>query len=817
MVILSKDTKSFARLFQKRMVLITSIVILVIGTFWLTEEYFRLDNETTKHYQQSTSLLKRNVKDEVLKIAKLINHTKSRTESHLKAEIREITYQAHAIATNLYAEHHKSKTDKQIAKIIIDALRPIRFNKNRGYIFATSLSGVVQLIADKPHLEGMNFLDLQGPSDNYLITRDMIGIVKKQKEGFYKYTWSKPGSQKRDFHKMAFVKFFKPLNWFIGTGEYLDDAAQELQAEALELVGNARHGETGYFFIHSFSGINLSHIDQNIVGEDVSGLQDSNGVKFIDELTKLSRESGGGYLRYIGHFDPRTGEPGEKISYAISIPDWEWVVGSGIYIDQLTTLKKEQHALFTKKIPGKVLKIVLVLLVALLVVYWFVYNISARFTRNFLIFEKFFSEVATQDKLVQVEKLEFIEFKALGIAANTMLQQRQETEVEKINLEKQLRQAQKMEAIGLMAGGVAHDLNNILSGIIGYPELILLDLQKDSKLRKPIEAIQESGTRAAAIVADLLTVARGVASAKRQHDFNVMVHEYLASPEHKKLSLQYPNVLCQQKLEAIKTTINCSDVHVKKCFMNLMANAYEAIAEDGVISISTRNIHIDVEENSMQKLATGNYLLLSVEDSGSGILEEDMLHIFEPFYSQKVMGRSGTGLGLTVVWNTMEDHGGRVSVESSIKGTCFQLYFPVDVKEDTKQVDSSAIQDITGNGEHILVVDDELHLREIGRQMLQSLGYKVDVAVSGEQAILIVKDTKFDIIVLDMLMVPGINGLQTYREILKLHPEQRAIVASGFSEGEDVKATIQLGANEFIKKPYTIDTLGRAVKVALNN
>lgn len=816
MSILINKTHSFARLFQKHMVLITSIVILLIGTFWLTDEYFRLNIEATKHYQQSTSLIKQTLKDEVSKIVKLIRHTKSKTESHLKTEIKGITYQAHAIATNLYAQHHKSKTDKQVAKIIIDALRPIRFNNNRGYLFATNLSGVEQLFADKPHLEGKNLLDMQDSRGRYVI-RDMIRIVKEQKEGFYKYTWSKPGSQDRNFPKIAFVKYFRPLNWFIGTGEYLDDATHEIQTEVLEMVGNARYGETGYFFVHSFSGINLSHIDPNVVGKDVSGLQDEKGVHFIEELTKISREPEGGYLRYTGHFDPRTGEPGEKISYTMSIPEWEWVVGTGIYIDQLTTLKKEQYALFTKKLPGQVLKISLVLLVALLVIYWSVYNISARLTRNFLIFENFFNEAATQDKQVQVEKLEFKEFKTLGAAANTMLQQRKETEVEKINLEKQLRQAHKMEAIGLMAGGVAHDLNNILAGVIGYPELILRDLPEDSKLRKPIEAIQESGTRAATVVADLLTVARGVASTKRRHDVNALIQECLASPEYKKLTLQYPNVLCQYQPEAAQRIIICSDVHVKKCLMNLVANAYEAIADKGTILISTRNRNIDAAESSIQKLAAGKYLLLSVQDSGPGILEENLPHIFEPFYSQKVMGRSGTGLGLTVVWNTMEDHDGRVSVESSDKGTCFQLYFPVTDEKETGQVDSRTMKDIAGNGERILVVDDEPHLREIGSQMLQSLGYKVDVASSGKQAIQFAKDTTYDIIVLDMLMVPGINGLQTFEEILKLNPDQRAIVASGFSESEDVKATIQLGANGFIKKPYTIDTLGQAVKVALNS
>ncbi len=377
--------------------------------------------------------------------------------------------------------------------------------------------------------------------------------------------------------------------------------------------------------------------------------------------------------------------------------------------------------------------------------------------------------------------------------------------------------ANKMESLGLLAGGVAHDLNNILSGIVGYPELLLQTLSKDSDLREPIEAIQDSGHRAAAVVADLLTVARGVASTREVHDLNTLVQEYLNSPEYVKLTSLYPQVTCNCQFEADHLNILCSPVHVKKCFMNLVTNATEAIIDSGTVTVSTRNMDLDTARGTAWNMTPGEYAVVSIQDTGSGIQKNDLEHIFEPFYTKKNMGRSGTGLGLTVIWNAMEDHGGKVLVESSEKGTCFRLYFPVCRERETVQFPSEDIVAGSSGNEHILVVDDELHLRDIASKMLQTFGYRVHVSSSGEEAIQFVKKTKIDIIVLDMLMEPGINGRQTYEKILKLYPNQKAIVVSGFSESDDVKAVLRLGAGAFIKKPYSMDQLGRAVKDVLSS
>ncbi|MCK5509394.1 MAG: PAS domain S-box protein, partial [Desulfobacterales bacterium] len=267
----------------------------------------------------------------------------------------------------------------------------------------------------------------------------------------------------------------------------------------------------------------------------------------------------------------------------------------------------------------------------------------------------------------------WIDGRLVRMTIATDITDRKQAEEEKKVIEEKLRRAQKMEAIGLMAGGVAHDLNNILSGIVSYPELLLLKLPADSPLRKPITTIQESGNRAAAVVADLLTVARGVASVQEVANLNDLVNEYIASAEHIKIKASKSSVVVKFELAPDLFNISCSSIHINKALMNLIINAFEAIELSGTIVVSTANQYFDA---SLKEIKIGQYVALSISDDGSGISRDDLERIFDPFYTKKMMGRSGTGLGLTVVWNTMQDHDGYIDVKSDEKGTIFKLYFP---------------------------------------------------------------------------------------------------------------------------------------------
>ena len=389
-------------------------------------------------------------------------------------------------------------------------------------------------------------------------------------------------------------------------------------------------------------------------------------------------------------------------------------------------------------------------------------------------------------------------------------------DLEKKDLQAQLQRAQKMEAIGTLAGGVAHDLNNILSGIVSYPELLLMEIDEHSPLRKPILTIQKSGEKAAAIVQDLLTLARRGVAATEVVNLNSIVSEYLLSPEHEKLQIDHPDVRVQWDLETNLLNILGSPVHLSKTVMNLVSNAAEAMLDEGTIIIRSENRHEDKNKNAFDEIGRGDYVTLTVEDTGIGMAPEDVERIFEPFYTKKSMGRSGTGLGMAVVWGTVKDHRGYIDITSKEgKGTAITLYFPVTRQELIKDADLVSLEEIIGRGESILVVDDIKEQRQIASEMLEKLGYNVTTVASGEAAVNHMHQHSADLMVLDMIMDPGIDGLETYKRITAIHPGQKTIIASGYSESERVKAAQKLGAGPYIKKPYLLERLGRAIKAEL--
>jgi len=389
------------------------------------------------------------------------------------------------------------------------------------------------------------------------------------------------------------------------------------------------------------------------------------------------------------------------------------------------------------------------------------------------------------------------------------------TQEEKVEFESRLHRAEKMEALGLMAGGVAHDLNNILSGIVSYPEILLMDLPEDSPLRKPIITMQESGMKAADVVADLLTIARGVATGKEAFNLNTIITEYLGSPEYQKLEKTHAFVDFKTELDPDLLNMSGSPTHIKKTLMNLVTNASEAIEGSGTATISSTNRYMDEPLKGYENVHQGEYAVLTVSDEGTGISPEDLEKIFEPFYTKKVMGRSGTGLGLAIVWNTVQDHKGYIDVKSSDKGTVFELYFPTTREQVADEGEQVPLEDYLGHGEKILVVDDEERQREIACGMLAKLGYNAEAVSSGEEAIEYVKDHSVDLIVLDMVMPKGINGRKTYEQIIKIRPGQKAIIASGYAKTKEVDTAQELGAGKYIKKPYILEKIGIAVKEEL--
>jgi CheY-like chemotaxis protein len=235
------------------------------------------------------------------------------------------------------------------------------------------------------------------------------------------------------------------------------------------------------------------------------------------------------------------------------------------------------------------------------------------------------------------------------------------------------------------------------------------------------------------------------------------------------------------------------------------------------IVVSTRNEHIGPRVGVFEDIKEGDYVILTVSDMGIGISPDDIEKIFEPFYTKKVMGRSGTGLGMAVVWGTVKDHKGHIDIKSAIgKGTTITLYFPMTAEKIIETQKSVLVKEYMGKGESILIVDDVKEQREIVSKMLCQLGYSVSAVSSGEEAVAFLEKCSADLLILDMYMEHGMDGLETYRKVLELKPLQKAIIISGYAETLEVKEAQKLGAGPYIKKPFFLSDIGLAIRSELD-
>ncbi len=383
-------------------------------------------------------------------------------------------------------------------------------------------------------------------------------------------------------------------------------------------------------------------------------------------------------------------------------------------------------------------------------------------------------------------------------------------------LEDQLVRSQKMEAIGTLAAGVAHDLNNILSGIVGYPDLLLTQIQEDDPMYGPLSAIRRSGRKAAAIVQDMLTMARHFVAIKEPLDLSAVVSNVLDSPECRAICDVNQHIRIETRCASGLYPVLGSAVHLEKMVINLISNAADSMKEGGCILVELTRAQLTEAQEGFSSVNPGNYVKLTVTDQGMGISKDDLEHIFEPFFTKKKMGRSGTGLGMTVVWDTVNHHDGYIDIDSKPhQGTIITIYLP-KADHDVPKAESVIVkEDLTGQGERILVVDDVAEQREIASAIFQKLGYMVDAVPSGESALAYLNEQPVDLLLLDMVMDPGLDGLETYKRVLSIYPGQKAVIASGYTKNDRVQSALELGAS-FIHKPYCLEEIARAVKTTLN-
>ncbi|RLF57654.1 MAG: hypothetical protein DRN37_06125 [Thermoplasmata archaeon] len=401
-----------------------------------------------------------------------------------------------------------------------------------------------------------------------------------------------------------------------------------------------------------------------------------------------------------------------------------------------------------------------------------------------------------------------------GIARDVTDRVLAQREIEKLN--KQMLQAQKMEAIGTLAGGIAHDFNNLLQGILGYTQILAMEKDKGDPDIARLQQIEKAAHRASELTQQLLTFSRKVESRKRPVDLNHEVEQV-----EKILKRTIPKMIdIELNLEKNLEAISADPSQLEQIIMNLGVNARDAMPEGGKLLLETENVILD-EEFCKDHLGArpGKYALLRISDTGIGMNRRTLEHIFDPFFTTKEVGK-GTGLGLAMVYGIVKSHEGYIMCASEPgDGTTFKIYFPVmegiPARFETEAKNNEATSE--RGSETILLVDDEEILRDIGRDILETFGYTVLLAPDGESALELYKERRkhISLVILDLIM-PGMGGKQCLEKLLKINPDTKVVIASGYSIDGHAKDALKAGAKAFVSKPYELNKMLQAVRSVLD-
>lgn len=909
--------------------IITATLFLVANIF---TQYNHFESQVNEKRVEELSDVKNILINEVGHVIKQIKILKSNVRIDVEHEAKNRVEKAHKVANHLYKKFHNKKGKIATQALIREALRPIRFDNGTGYYFITKMDGIEILFADKPEMEGQNLLNTVDVNGKPVI-KDMISIASDSGEGFYSYFWTKPGNIGNTYEKVAYVKYFKPYDWIIGTGVYLEDIEKQAKRDALKQIRDIRFGKDNkeYIFVGNYDGLSLSG---PATGKNMINAKDPNGVMIVQKLIE-SAKSGGGFVEYVmPKIDGKMSI--NKISYAEGIDDWQWYIGAGIYVDDIEKRILKLKRDLKKHLVNDIFSI-LIITFFMIVAFVIVMSYLNRYVKKDInIFTSFFKSVVEDNKKISRDQIRFKEFDTMAEYANRMLFEKISIEkslkksedqfrmlfsespigivledkdfnillsnrvfekmvgysgdelkvmnsrdismiadmeidlqyyedvlqgkkrtynlekrykkkdgtliwgyitrtvifdedkqpvwsiamiedlTERKRLQEQIRQAEKMETIGQLAGGIAHDFNNQLAGIMGFTELLKELAKGDSELCKYTEYIMNSVKNSAELTSQLLAFARKGKVQSVAVDMHNVIDEVISLLKH---SLP-KNITISQELDAELSKIKGDPTQIQNAVLNLAINARDAMPDGGSIIFSTKEIYYSKEdcESMPYEISEGDYLKVSVSDTGMGMSEDVQTKIFEPFFTTKEQGK-GTGMGLAAVYGTVKNHKGFITVDSVLKkGTTFHIVFPIysDVNAE-EESDSVETHSVSGVGK-ILLVDDEEMLRNMGSKMLSILGYNVEVCSNGQEAVDYYEKnwSKIDLVILDMVM-PVLGGKDAFLLMREINPNVKAILASGYSIDGETQELLDKGVKGFIQKPFRKAQFSQQVSDAINS
>ncbi|WP_321492237.1 cache domain-containing protein [uncultured Desulfobacter sp.] len=866
------------------------------------------------------------IRQEVLRVVDMVRYEKSQSETITEKKIKLRVYEAYSIAQNIYHQYNLTESEVRMQQILKDVLRPIRFENGLGYYFATRIDGAEMLFADRPEMEGQNLLSLQDTRGRYVI-QDMIQLIKKDGEGFYEYHWSKPGISGNGFKKISFIKRFEPWDWFIGTGLYVDDIEDQIKNNLLENISRIRFGKEGYIFVNRLGGDALVSNGQVFPGTkklwEIFNDHSSEMKEIFSKEYQAALKPEGDYIEYSFIKLSDANLRSKKISFIFGLPEFNWLVGAGVYLDDVENEIDRMNGSLVKQIKTKIFYFALIVVVVLGLFFLFFNLLNEKLKTDILLFVSFFKKAASSDDEINRNLIKFNELDQIAEYANEMQSDRikaienlKESEkkhrlfvtsyqgiayqvdidhfnpllfggsvkqivgfsaedflqgninwldlihsedaelfqgefeklrfkpgyladneyrvknkngedrwvkdtgrvvrinekdyiqgtivdiTEKKTIEAHLHHAQKMEAIGSLAGGIAHDFNNILSGMMGYAQLAQNNLKNTEKVEEYLKRVVSGAQRASEIVQQILTFSRQAEYKKQPINMGHEVTESL-----KLLKASIPAIVdLIAKIES-NAWISGDSTKIHQVVMNLCTNGYHAMKETGgSLHISLDDIIVSEQTRFKNKpMPPGNFVRLTVTDTGHGMDHRTLAQVMEPYFTTKETGQ-GTGLGLSLVKAIVDEHDGFIDIHSKInKGTTVHVFFPAishqnNFRQHTKKIIDKSLS--KGN-ERIMVVDDEEAIRSLLKILLEKYGYQVTLFQNGSDALEAFRldPGRYDLIVTDMTM-PKLSGIELSKAVLKIKSGLPIIMCTGYNDNFTENNGLQIGIRTILQKPF---------------
>ena len=616
-------------------VLAITIFILTIS-FWENKQKFEEDKEKIKY--EFTQKNKEIIKQRVYEVYDYIKREQEYTEQELRNSLKEAIENAYKIANNIY-QNNLHKDTNEVKKLIVDALRDIRFNSGRGYYFIYENSGKNILLPHNQELEGKDFWEHQDAKGSYII-KDMTKLLSRSDESFYEWYWFNPTNPDKQRKKIGLVKNFEPFSWFIGTGEYLEDFEKEVQQRVLRNIREIRFGENGYIFVINYESIYLSHIRKNYIGKNAIKNNDAVEIKkVIEDLIEISK-NGEGFYTYVQNKKPDNNLAIKKISFVKGLDNWSWMIGTGFYEDDMQKAindkKNELNEKFTQYLVKTIIFTFVLILILMVVSIYFSKILQEKFKKYQYEITKHINEKTKQQNIIA--------------------------------------QQSKMAAMGEMIGNIAHQWRQPLCSIsISSTGLKLqkqMNILDDEFLIEGLDQINKSAQYLSTTIDDFRNFFK---PNKNKGEFKI---QDTITKVINLVDIQFKNNNIAIIRNSEDFTIKNYENELIQVIINLLNNSRDELIKKD--SDYERVIFIDISKKD-------DFLILEIKDNAGGIPNDIIDRVFEPYFTTKYQSQ-GTGIGLymsrEIVYKSMD---GEIHVSNCefsynnkmYKGALFEIKIPI--------------------------------------------------------------------------------------------------------------------------------------------